>query len=406
MKQKRTFPYAVITPKQEKTVRLGHPWVYEDEIIEQSEGIADGEVTDVFSAKGKYLGSGLYSGASKIRIRILDRNANETFQDSFFERRVRYALDYRYAVMDETGSMRLIHGESDGLCGLTVDKYEDILVTEVLSFGMDQRRHIIYRALIQELSGHGVCVRGIYERNESPLRLKEGLPQQKGWYDFGQPFPESTRQIISENGIFYEIDVENGQKTGFFLDQKYNRRTLRTLARGRRVLDTCTHIGSFALNAARDGASHVTAADISASAIACAKSNAVRNHLEDRMDFVVSDVFDLLESLGQGGKRYDVIVLDPPAFTKSRRTAASARAGYQRINRLAMAALPRGGYLLTASCSHFMPRAAFEGMLMDAADEAGVGLRIVERRGAAMDHPVNPAIPETEYLKFYVLQIL
>ena len=406
MKAERAFPYAVVTVKQASTLKKGHPWVYEDEIIEQSAAIADGEITDVFSEKGKYLGTGLYSGASKIRIRILDRNANEKFDDSFFVRRVRYALNYRYDVMDETGSMRLVHGEADGLCGLTVDKYEDILVSEVLSFGMEQRKDIIYRALIEGLKEKGCIVRGIYERNESPLRKKEGLNEEKGWYDFGLPIPESSKLLITENGIRYEIDVESGQKTGFFLDQKYNRRIAAQISKGKTVLDTCTHIGSFALNAAKNGAAHVTAADISAAAIACAKENAVLNHLQDSMDFVVSDVFELLEGLKKNGSPYDVIILDPPAFTKSRRTMAAARAGYQRINRLAMSVLPRGGYLMTASCSHFMPKELFEKMLCDASEEAGVSLRLVERRGAAMDHPVSPVIPETEYLKFYVLQIV
>ena len=406
MKQKRVFPYVKVSEKQEKSLRRGHPWVYEDEIIETSEGLINGGITDVFSKKGKYLGSGLLSFQSKIRVRILDHNANETYDEAFFSRRVRYAVNYRYDIMDETGSMRLIHGEADGLCGLTADKYEDILVTEVLSFGMDQRRDILYRAMIECLREHGVTVRGIYERNDSKLRLKEGLKMTKGWYDFGLPFPESTKILISENGIFYEIDAAEGQKTGFFLDQKYNRRTLNPLVKGKRVLDTCTHIGSFALNAAKYGAEHVCAADISETAIACARENAGRNGLEDRMEFLVSDVFDLLASLKKERGKYDVIILDPPAFTKSRKTFASARLGYLRINRMAMEALPRGGYLLTASCSHFMPKDAFEEMLKEAAEEAGVSIRIAERRGAAMDHPVSPAIMETEYLKFYVLQIV
>ena len=406
MKQKRPFPYVKITEKQEKSVRRGHPWIYEDEITETSGDLADGGITDVFSAKGKYLGSGFLSMHSKIRVRILDRNANETFSDDFFRRRVRYALAYRYDVMDETDCMRLVHGEADGLCGLTVDKYNDILVSEVLSFGMEGKKEVIYRALIDELSQYGVTVKGIYERNESKLREKEGLEKRRGWFDFGEPFPESTEFEITENGIRYRIDVEQGQKTGFFLDQKYNRRTLRPLAKGKTVLDTCTHIGSFALNAANFGAAHVTAADISEEAIRSAEENAERNGFTDRMDFVCADVFELLETYKKEKKHYDVIVLDPPAFTKSRKTFTSARLGYLRINRLAMEVLERGGYLLTASCSHFMPRAAFEEMLQEAASLAGVNLRIIERRGAAMDHPVNPAIPETEYLKFYVLQIV
>ena len=406
MKQKRNFPWVKISEKQERSLRRGHPWVYEDEILETGGSLEDGGIADVFSRKEKYLGSGLLSLHSKIRVRILDRNANETFGEAFFRRRVHYAVSYRYDVMDDTSSMRLVHGEADGLCGLTVDKYEDLLVSEVLSFGMEQRKDMIYRALIEELMEHGVRVRGIYERNESKLRRKEGLEETKGWYDFGEPLPEESRIRITENGLSYEVDVAEGQKTGFFLDQKYNRRTLKPLCAGKTVLDTCTHIGSFAMNAALYGAKHVTAADISETAIACAKENAVLSGVDGKMDFVVSDVFELLESLKKEPRKYDVIVLDPPAFTKSRKTFASARAGYLRINRMAMEVLGRGGYLLTASCSHFMPREAFEEMLAEAASLAGVSLRIVEQRGASPDHPVNPVIPETEYLKFYVLQII
>ena len=407
MKQNRTFPWARVTKKQEATLKKGHPWVYEDEITEQSESIENGSLIDVFSEKGSYLGTGFYSACSRIRIRILDHNANETFNDAFFERRVRYAVQYRYDVMPEdVSSCRLIHGEADGLCGLTVDKYEDLLVSEVLSYGMEQKKGIIYRALTEVLAEKGVAVRGIFERNEEALRRKEGLELYKGWADIGKPIPDSPVVIITENGIQYEVDVENGQKTGFFLDQKYNRRAIWPIANGRTVLDCCTHTGSFALNAAKAGAVHVTAADISEFALKQAEQNAVRNQLDGVMDFVCADVFDLLEELRTKPHTYDFIILDPPAFTKSRKTFASARAGYRRLNASAMRLLKRGDYLATASCSHFMPNQEFRNMLKDAAMDAGVSIRIIEERHAAKDHPVLISVPETEYLKLYLLQIV
>ena len=407
MKQKRNYPSVTITKKQERSVRGGHPWIYEDEIQKTEGTFENGCLTDVFSEKGTYLGTGLWSEQSKIRIRILDRNANETFGDAFFIRRVNYALDYRYTVMGEdVRACRLIHGEADGLPGLTVDRYNDILVSEVLSYGIDQRKNVIYHALADYLSTRGEPIIGIYERNEGELRLKEGLTQYKGWADIGLPVPSSAITEINENGILYEVDVENGQKTGFFLDQKYNRRAIWPIAKGRTVLDCCTHTGSFALNAAKAGAKHVTASDISEFALEQAKRNAEKNGLICRMDFVCSDVFELLETLRKSPKTYDMIILDPPAFTKSRRTFSAARNGYLKINAAAMRLLPRGGYLATASCSHFMPNAEFRAMLKEAADSAGISLRIVEERHAAMDHPVLAAVPETEYLKFYILQIV
>lgn len=407
MKQKRNFPYVTITAKQERSVRQGHPWIYEDEITETGGDFENGCLTDVFSGKGSYLGTGLWSGLSKIRVRILDRNANETFGEAFFARRVKYALDYRFTVMgDDVKACRLIHGEADGLPGLTVDRYNDILVSEVLSYGIEQRKDIIYRALRDTMAERGEPILGIYERNEGELRKKEGLDQYKGWADIGLDTPPSAVTEITENGVRYEVDVENGQKTGFFLDQKYNRMAIRRITAGRTVLDCCTHTGSFALNAAQAGARHVTAADISEFALEQAKRNAERNGLAEKMDFVCADVFELLENLSAQKRQYDMIILDPPAFTKSRRTFQSARNGYLRINTAAMRALPRGGYLATASCSHFMPNTEFRTMLKEAAVAAGVSVRIVEERHAAMDHPVLVAVPETEYLKFYILQIV
>ena len=404
MKKNRPFPFVKVTKKQEKSIRGGHPWIFADEIVSASDEIDNGAVTDVFGSKDQYLGSGLYSRQSLIRIRLLSSDANETFSDAFFQRRADYALSYRRTVMgDDFHACRLIHGEADGLPGLTADLYEDVLVTEVLSYGMDMRKDVIYRALKERLLEEGIRLRGIYERNEGELRKKEGLSQYKGWY--GEDGGE-TRVLIRENGIEYLVDFENGQKTGFFLDQKYNRRAAAAVARGKRVLDCCTHVGTFALNAAAGGAGHVTAVDISAAALESAEANAERNHLSGKVDFVCSDVFEYLETARREHQKFDLVILDPPAFTKSRKTMNSAYAGYRRLNYLGMRLLERGGYLVTCSCSHFMSNADFRNMLHEAASDAGVSLRVVEVRQAAPDHPSVIGIPETEYLKFYVLQII
>ena len=374
MKKERTFPYAKITVKQEVSVRKGHPWIYADEITEQSESIDNGSFVDVFSLKGSYLGTGFYSAASKIRIRLLGNNANETYEDAFFERKVSYAIAYRKDVMaDDFQACRLIHGEADGLPGLTVDRYGEILVTQVESYGTEMHKDVIYRALVDQLARYGEKISGIFERNEGELRKKEGLPQYKGWY--GENHPQSPITEIVENGIIYEVDVENGQKTGFFLDQKYNRKAIWNLAKGRDVLDCCTHTGSFALNAAKAGAASVTAMDISETALSMAKKNAERNGLN--LNLRQGDVFDVLKQLKQEHAHFDFIILDPPAFTKSRKTFHNARNGYRQVNADAMRLLKRGGYLASASCSHFMPKEEFEKMLVDAANDAGVGIRII-----------------------------
>jgi 23S rRNA (cytosine1962-C5)-methyltransferase len=403
MKQERTFPRFVVTKKQENSIKQGHPWVYADEIIESDEIQENGCIVDVFGKRNNYLGSGFYSENSKIRIRLLGNNANEKYDDDFFARKVKYAIQYRTVVMPEDiKACRLIHGESDGLPGLTVDRYDNILVSQVESFGTERHKDVIYQALIDQLNEMGEKIDGIYERNEGELRKKEGLLQYKGWY--GEKHPTSCITKIVENGIIYEVDVENGQKTGFFLDQKYNRKQVARLSKGMRVLDCCTHTGSFALNAAKGGAESVLAMDISESALDMAKKNAEENHLN--LSFRQGDVFEVLVNLKKEHAQFDFIILDPPAFTKSRKTFHNARKGYREINADAMRLLPRGGYLASASCSHFMPKDEFERMLLDAANDAGVSIRMIEQRGAAPDHPVNPAIPETEYLKFFLLQII
>ena len=407
MKNQRNFPFVTITKKAEYSIKNGHPWVYDAEITNSTETIKNGELVDVFSQKGSYLGTGFYSVHSKIRVRILSDNANEKFEKSFFERRIKYAIEYRKTVMqDDFSCCRLIFGEADGLPGLTVDKFSDIIVTQVLSFGIDNIKDMIYEIVYDELTKSGVSVKGIYERNDVAIRELEGLSQYKGWYE-KIPHQQETYTEICENGVFYKVDFENGQKTGFFLDQKYNRKEIARLAKGKKVLDCFTHTGSFALNAAFGGAEHVTAVDVSATAIECAKANALRNGLSDRMDFVTADVFDLLPSLEkEKNNYYDFIILDPPAFTKSRKTVGNAERGYKEINYRALKLLPRGGYFATCSCSHFMKDELFVKMLKSAARDAGVSLKQIEARQQAPDHPILWNVPETDYLKFYIFQVV
>lgn len=409
MKQQRSFPAFKVSKRCENRLKGGHPWVYDNEVEVSPEGVENGCIADVVSPKGSYLGSGLVSLNSKIRVRILADNANESFGESFFRRRIRYAIDHRKTVMGEDiAACRLVHGESDGLPGLTVDRYGDILSVQVLSYGMEQRKDMLYRLLTEELAADGVVLRGIMERNDVAIRELEGLEQGKVWYraDFLPTPPETPVTEICENGIYYKVDVENGQKTGFFLDQKYNRLAAAKLAKGKKVLDCFTHTGSFALNAAFGGAAHVTAVDVSQFAVDTARANAERNGLSDKMDFICADVFDLLPKLTEEKAGYDFVILDPPAFTKSRKTVNSAERGYKEINYRAMKMLPRGGYLATCSCSHFMTNELFVKMLMSAAHDAGVQLKLVEARQQAPDHPILMNVPETDYLKFYLFQVV
>ena len=408
MKAERSFPKITVSEKGARWVGEGHPWIYESD-VRGVEPCENGALADAVSEKGRYLGTGFFSEKSKIRLRLLSRNANECFDEAFWRRRLRYAWDYRKAVMGEDlDCCRLIFGEADGFPGLTVDKFHDLLVTQTLSVGMEKVKAMLFPALVEMLREDGQEIRGLYERNDAAIRTLEGLEQGKGWFALpGHAAPDSPLTEICENGIYFAVDVENGQKTGFFLDQKYNRLAVARLARGRRVLDCFTHTGSFALNAAKGGAEHVTAVDVSASAIEMAKKNAERNGLTDRMDFLVADVFDLLPKLEKQSKApYDFIILDPPAFTKSRRTVNSAERGYKEINYRALKLLPRGGYFATASCSHFMEDGLFRKMLREAAGDAGVELRQIEARQQAPDHPILWNVPETDYLKFYLFQVV
>ena len=405
MKSEREYPRFLISRKGADWVAGGHPWIYEAEVLEAPD-CPNGALADAVSEKGRYLGTGFVSRESKIRLRLLSRNANDRFDETFWRRRLQYAWDYRKAVMgQDLDACRLIFGEADGFPGLTVDKFHDLLVAQTLSVGMEQRKEQIFPLLVELLEADGFPIRGLYERNDVAIRSLEGLEQFKGWFALpGKELPDSPVTEICENGVFYKVDVENGQKTGFFLDQKYNRLAV---ARGRRVLDCFTHTGSFALNAALGGAEHVTAVDVSESAIEMARENARRNGLEEKMDFLAADVFELLPKLiEQGGHPYDLIILDPPAFTKSRKTVDSAERGYKEINLRALRLLPRGGYLATASCSHFMPSEKFVRMLRSAALDAGVQLRQIEARQQAPDHPILWNVPETDYLKFYLFQVV
>lgn len=408
MKSERNYPRASVSKKAEAAIKRGHPWIYDTEIKIVDGEWANGCLTDVVSEKGSYLGTGFVSEKSKIRIRLLSNNANDKFDAAFFKRRLKYALDYRKTVMGgDYSACRLIFGEADGLPGLTVDRYENLLVTQVLSYGMDKIKDVIYRSLYELMAEDGIKIDGIYERNDVAIRELEGLEVYKGWYesDFISPADSVLTEIV-ENGIKYEVDVENGQKTGFFLDQKYNRLAVAKIAKGKTVLDCFTHTGSFALNAAMGGAKRVTAVDVSETAIAKAKENAEKNGLTDRMDFLCTNVFDLLPELCKGKSEYDMIILDPPAFTKNRKTISDAERGYKEINYRAMKLLPRGGYLATCSCSHFMDNSLFVKMLMSAASDAGVSLKLIEARRQSPDHPTMLNIPETDYLKFYLFQIV
>lgn len=404
----REFQKAIITEKAERALRGGHPWVYGEEVLSVSGEYENGEIIDVYSKKERYLGTGFINDNSKIRIRILSRNANDRFDDEFFRRRIRYAIDYRRTVVGEETCFRVIFGEADSFPGLTVDKFEDVLVFQVLSLGFERIKQRLFSLFIEVFAEYGVKIRAICERNDVSIRAKEGLEENKGFVSDPRLDPDfDGRLVITENGIKYEIDVLNGQKTGFFLDQKFNRLAAARIAKGRRVLDCFTHTGAFALNCANAGAARVTAVDISEDAIEKTKRNAELNGLSGNTDFLCADVFDLLTGMESAKKcDYDYIILDPPAFTKSRETVRAAINGYKAINAKTMKLLPRGGYLSTCSCSHFMTDEMFREMLREAARDVNVELRQIEARQQAPDHPILWGVPETEYLKFYALQVV
>ena len=403
----RGYPRVTVSKKCERFIKGGHIWVYQDEIKHIDGEYENGDIVDVLTEKGRYLGSGFINDNSKIRVRILSKNANDRFDEAFYRRRVDYAVDYRLTVMGEDfSSCRLIFGEADGFPGLTADKFEDIIVVQVLSLGIERVKDIVIRALADSLKERGHTVTAVYERNDVKVRELEGMEQYTGFYRMDGLRDDLDGKVeICENGIRYTVDYINGQKTGFFLDQKYNRRAVAKIATGKRVLDCFTHTGAFALNAAVT-AEHVTAVDISQMAVDMAEHNARLNGFTN-IDFLTANVFELLTEAERDHRQdWDMIILDPPAFTKSRSTARSAERGYKEINLKAMKLLPRGGYLATCSCSHFMPDAQFRKMLFSAAADANVSLRQIECRQQSADHPILWGVEETDYLKFYIFQIV
>lgn len=405
----REYTKIYITPKGERAARGGHPWVYADEITDIEGSYANGDLVDVVTGKGKYLGTGFINDNSKIKVRIISTNTNDKFDDAFWQRRLQYAIDYRRTVMpgDDFKCCRLIFGEADMFPGLTVDRFNDILVTQTLSLGIEMRKQLIFTKLLELLRSQGENIRGIYERNDVKIRELEGMTENKGWFMPETVAGKNTVTEIVENGICYSVDVENGQKTGFFLDQKYNRQAVARIARGKHVLDCFTHTGAFALNAAAGGAASVTAVDVSAEAVRMTGINAEKNGFKDIVKPLEANVFDLLTKLAEEKSHaYDFIILDPPAFTKSGSTVKNAIRGYKEINLKAMKLLPRGGYLATCSCSHFMKEEYFVQMLKDAARDASVSLRQIEARQQSPDHPVLWNVPETYYLKFYIFQVV
>lgn len=407
MSLQREYPVFTVTPKAEASLKNGHPWVYGEEVVRVDGSYTNGDLVDVRGAKGNYRGTGYVNDNSKIRVRIISQNANDRFDEAFYARRVKYALDYRKTVMgDDFSNCRLIFGEADQFPGLTVDRFCNILVTQTLCLGTDMRKDSIFPLITECLRGMGESIDAIFERNDVAIRELEGMAQYKGFYRHeGLSDDLNGHTEIVENGVRYDVDYINGQKTGFFLDQKYNRLAVKRIAGGKKVLDCFTHTGAFALNAALGGAERVCAVDISKSAVELARQNAERNGV--KMDFICADVFDLLTEMEAAKKRdFDLIILDPPAFTKSGATAKNAYRGYREINTKAMQLLPRGGYLATCSCSHFMYDDMFRRMLAESALDAGVSLRQIEARQQAPDHPILLNVRETDYLKFYLLQVI
>jgi 23S rRNA (cytosine1962-C5)-methyltransferase len=395
------YPSVIVSEQGQEFLEKGQMWMYRNNLLSADENAKDGEPVSVFSEDGKFIASGFYSEVSHVAVRILTRNEADTIDRAFFEKRIHDAVSFRRVVeRDNMTCARKIFSEADLLPGLIADRYNDILVTQISCTGFEKRKDMIYELLKEEFAQEEIPVRYIYERNDIAPRLKEGLEQYQGFH--GEEGIAKT--VISENGLKLNVDIENGQKTGYFLDQKSNRVLIRNLSKGLRVLDCFTHTGGFALNAALGGAKEVTAVDVSQTALDQGLENAKLNHLEGRMKFVQADVFEYLDEIQPD--QFDLIILDPPAFTKSRKTFHNAKGGYKQINKEAMRLLGRGGYLASASCSHFMPVGEFRNMLSEAAFEAGVSIRIIEERHASMDHPVLPDVPETEYLKFFVVQII
>lgn len=383
-----------------RTVKRGGLWIYDNEISTITGRFHNGDIVSVVDDRGHFIGQGYINQNSKIRIRLLSRHENDVLDDAFFTHLLQRAWDYRKKVVD-TNSCRVVFGEADGLPGLVIDKFEDVLVIQSLTLGMDRLKDQIVRLMKDILEKDGIVVRGIYERSDAKERTKEGLERIKGF--LSEPF--DTKFIIEENGVRYEIDVENGQKTGYFLDQKYNRLAIQSLCQDADVLDCFTYIGSFALNAAKGGAQLVLGVDASDLAVELASRNAVLNGVEDHVSFEAHDLFDFLPELVSEGRSFDVVILDPPAFTKSRSSIKNAMKGYREINMRGMRLIKDGGYLATCTCSHFMDDGHFRQAIEQAARLAHKRLRQIEFRQQSPDHPIVWGMGESSYLKFYIFQV-
>ena len=393
---------AIVTLKkgEGRTIKAGGAWIFDNEIASVAGHFENGDIVLVHDFDGYPMGKGFINQNSKIRIRMMTRRVDTVIDGAFLRMRLQAAWDYRKSTVD-TSSCRLVFGEADFLPGMTIDKYEDILVVESLALGIDRMKETIVELLKEILAADGVRIRGVYERSDAKERLKEGMERKKGF--IGEPFDTTVQ--ITENGVKYLVDVKDGQKTGFFLDQKYNRLAIQRIARGKRVLDCFTHMGTFALNAGLAGAAEVTGLDISEYAVEQAAANAVLNGLQDTVHFRAADVFDELPRLAEAGETYDLVILDPPAFTKSRATIKNAMKGYREINIRGMKLVRDGGYLATCSCSHFMDYENFTKVIRQAAQSAHKRLRQVEYRTQAADHPILWAADESYYLKFYIFQV-
>lgn len=381
-------------------LKAGGAWIYDNEIVCVEGDLENGELVRVEDFDGYPMGTGFFNGHSRIRVRMMTRKADQAVDEAFLRMRLRNAWEYRKKTVD-TGSCRIVFGEADFLPGLVIDKFSDVLVVESLALGIDRMKMTIVRLLQEILLEDGIAIRGIYERSDAKVRRQEGMEPWKGF--LSEPF--DTRVLIEENGVKYYVDVAQGQKTGFFLDQKYNRLAVQRLCRGAKVLDCFTHTGSFALNAGIAGAASVLGVDASELGVAQAAENAALNHLEDKVKFVCRDVFELLPELAQKGEKFDVVILDPPAFTKSRASVKNAVKGYREINLRGMKLVKDGGYLATCSCSHFMTPELFTETIAQAARNVHKRLRQVEYRTQAADHPILWAAEESYYLKFYIFQV-
>ena len=394
---------AIVTLKkgEGRTIKAGGAWIFDNEIDTITGRFKNGEVVTVHDFDGYPMGKGFINQNSKIRIRMMTRKPDQEIDEAFLKMRVKNAWEYRKTTVD-TSSCRIIFGEADFLPGLVIDKYEDVLVVECLALGMEQFKEIIVNFLKVILAEDGIKIRGVYERSDAHERTKEGLSKVKGF--IGDAF--DTNVEIVENGVHYMVDVANGQKTGFFLDQKYNRLAMQRICKGRKVLDCFTHMGTFALNAGIAGAADVTGLDISEYAVSQAEANARLNHLENTVHFRQANVLDELPKLAQAGEKYDVVILDPPAFTKSREATKNAIKGYREINMKGLKLVKDGGYLATCSCSHFMTQDLLAKTVKEAAKATHKRLRQVEFRTQAPDHPILWAADESYYLKFFIFQVV